>query len=378
MSHVTPLNVEAIRAFLASREEMEKRLRRRPARGSMSLPWQMPDVMRGENLLHLMRDQFDAVAGHGAGDHMAMQMRLAQVLGVLARGTVADAIERDAAQAERMGQLGVDAETLRMMRANLEVHAAQLRLITDDEVRAVLACLDELEAAFRMEVAQIRMRHVPGERERREAEADAGRAADAEDGPRLSPRRIARVLSLVPAIAADSRRVAAFFRDPGVYSYWGVGVEKAFGKKAMKTLAKHGEDPEAFFTDLNWIRIISRIIAGGGTVAASLAKLKTMEQPDAWTNPYERPGKAARQAAAFASGMSEVAAIQRKISREAEEAVRRLLPEIQRVARETAGTPAPSETPAHVRELRARALDALRRGEPLDPEPPRDPPGDAP
>jgi hypothetical protein len=261
----------------------------------------------------------------------------------------------------------------------MDVRIAQLRLITDDEIRAVLRLLDELQPAFPREVADIRIQHDPGERERREAEANAERATAAEDGPRLSPRRIARVLSLVPRITADSRKVGQFFRDPGVYSYWGVGVEKAFGKKAMKTLAAAGEDPEAYFTDLNWIRIISRIIAGGQTVAGSLAKLRTMEQPDAWMNPYDRPGKAAKRAEGFASGMAWVADIQRRISPDAEQSVRRLLPEIQRVARESAEMhdrrPVSPEEAAQSEVLRAEALEKLQRGEPLDLERPENDPG---
>lgn len=262
------------------------------------------------------------------------------------------------------------------MRENMHIRVVQLRLITDEEAGAVLQLLDELQPAFPHEVAAVRVRHVPGERARREAEADAERATDAADGPRLSPRRVARVLSLVPRIAAGSRKVADFFRDPGVYSYWGVGVEKAFGRKVMKTLAAAGEDPQAYFDDLNWIRIISRIIANGQTVAGSLARLKTMERPESWINPYERPGRAAKRAEGFASGMTEIAAIQRRISREAEEAVRRLLPEIERVARETAGAPGPRRAPspgqaARVEELRADALDRLRKGLPLELERPR-------
>jgi hypothetical protein len=336
--HVTPLTVESIRAFLASSGEMQKRARNPRAKTMMHFPEQMPDVARGENMIHLMRGQMDALLGPGTGDHMAMQTRLMDVLNVLSHGTVEEEIERTRAKADRVAQMGarMPAEMLEQMRGGMDMRIAQLRLITDEEVGAVLACLDELEPAFPLQVPEVRVRHVPGERERREAEADAERASgDAEDAPRLTPERIRQVLAVVPQIA-DSQKVRDFVGGSPPYAYLGMDVEKAFGKQVMKRLAGLGENPEAFYADLGWIRIISRIVSKGGTVAESLARLKMLEQPEAWRNPYERPGKAAKRAAGFASGMGQLADLHRKISRQAEDAVRQCLPEIERVFGEAA------------------------------------------
>lgn len=338
MTHVTPLTAESIRAFLASREEMQKRARNPRAKTMMSFPEQMPDVMRGENMIHLMRGQMDALLGPGTGDHMAMQTRLMDVLDVLSRGTVAEEIERTRAQIDRVARMGAraPAEMLEQMRSGMDMRIAQLRLVTDEEVGAVLACLDELEPAFPLQVPEVRMRHVPGARERLQAEADAERASDAEDGPRLTPERIRQVLAVVPRIA-DSQKVRDFVGSSLPYAYLGVDVQKAFGKQVMKRLAGLGEDPEAFYADLGWIRFISRILSRGGTVAESLARLKMLEQPQAWHNPYGSPGKAAKRAATFASGMGVAADMHRKISHQAEDAVRQCLPEIERVFGEVAG-----------------------------------------
>lgn len=335
MSHITPLTVESIRAYLASNDEMAKRMQKPAAKRMMSFPEQMPDVARGENMVHLMRGQMDALMGPGTGDHMAMQMRLMDVLQILSRGTPEEEIERQRAQEERMQRMGIPADMLEQMRANVEVRMAQLRLITNDEVQAVLTCLDELEPAFPLQVPEVRMRHVPGERERREAEAEAERSTnpDDPDGPRLTPERIDRVLALLPRIS-DAPQVHAFFASPGVYAFWDADVKKAFGKQVAKTLAAEGEDPQAFLTDLNWIRLISELLSNGGSVAASLARLKAMEQPQAWQNPFDRPGRAAKRAAGFASGMGHLADIHRKITHQAEDAVRQRLPEIERVLRE--------------------------------------------
>ena len=94
LQHVTPLTIESIRAFLASRGEMEKRARNPRANTMMSFPEQMPDVARGENMIHLMRGQMDALLGPGTGDHIAFVLENRTEFFVVGRSTMPEEEEQ--------------------------------------------------------------------------------------------------------------------------------------------------------------------------------------------------------------------------------------------------------------------------------------------
>lgn len=343
------LTPERIRAVLAGHDKMARLARSRRGEVPLPLPSRIPDFDAGENLMHPVAPQLDAMFGEGTARQMLDHTRLTELLSILSRGTIEDQVARTRALDERMKEPAVAPRLrlwervteglTRMVLGNpTEAKIRKLRSYDEAEVAAVLGMLDELEAVFPSEVARIRIRHVPGHRERLEAEVNAARAPAGSLG--LTEARVRAVIGLVRELAPESKKVQMYLREPGIYWYWDLPVEKVFGPRVAGRIAKRGDDPQRFFEDLNWIRVISANIGRGETIAFRLAEGRIEEDPRAWKSPYRRNQAAEqRRSEARAEGAREVHEILARIDPEAEAAVHALLPEVQRVFREAAHAP---------------------------------------
>jgi hypothetical protein len=336
------LTVARIRAALEGTGAHAARLRgatRRKAPIGLS-PEMIARLAGGKgNLLQMLGGQFDAAAGPGAGRFVADTARLLDLLEILAEGTVDDAIARETQALERAPAADASAARPevrdgRIVRIPAEAFArtgherriAELRAITQEEIDAVFACLDEIEKVYPREADRIRMRHDAAYRERHLQEAAELRAGDP-SRPELTEARVRRVIDVLVQCPSAPRKVQAFFEarfpdDPAA-------AAKALGAAIPKAAAKVGEDPDAFVRDLWWTEYIAALVARHPSLDQRLSELKALTDPAAWLNPHQAPGRAKRVSQAWAGAMTGQYETMRRIGPDEEEDVRRLLPEIQ-------------------------------------------------
>jgi hypothetical protein len=178
-------NYQQMSQKMASDKQYKKRMKQ-----SMSLD-RLPDVSSGEAMLEVLGPQLDAVGGPGFAEFTRDNERLAFIVGVLAQGTVADAIRALEDRSARLQSAAhnpaellektikgarVDSQTAQRMidhitqsggldilkkaGSNDAPQIARLRSITSAEIQAVLNTLDVIESLHPLGARAIRTRHL--------------------------------------------------------------------------------------------------------------------------------------------------------------------------------------------------------------------------
>lgn len=321
------LTEDRIRAVVRDAAHFFRKARSRRGRAMLSVPSVMPDFAAGETLINAMGDQFDSTMGPGAGQFMADHARLVWVLQVLERGSVEDAI---AGRQRRWSQLetsGVDPEQLGEMRASSEIFAAQLRSTPQQEIDAVMACLDEIASLYPAAVHTIRLKHQPAERETALHAVTALRTGDP-SRPELTAERIRRLLDVVSAIVPGPRKLTLALAD-GPYMLHGKSAAELFPVTTLKKIDAHGEDREVFTRDFVWMRLIAANLRAGETIDNRILGLIPRQDPAAWVIPAHPPARRRAWSERFAATMSRPLELLCLVGRDEEAAVGSLLDEIE-------------------------------------------------
>jgi hypothetical protein len=335
------LTEERIRTLVKGTPDYLRKVRgiKNPA----SAMWVTPEMRAeaaasGRTLLGALSPQFDELLGPGAGQHTSDAVRLVELLSHLEQGTIEEAIAReeagDEAQAATYETYDIQPWMAAQRGAARARRIADLRDIQRSEVDAVFACLDEIETIHPAEVSRIRFRHDPGVRERRLAAAAAVRTGDPSRPP-LGEERMRRVVEVLLQLAPVPQKMQDSLALP--YERHGKPALELLGASVVRKVAKLGEDPEAYARDLWWTKVIADHLHDDGTIDEKLARLQEDMEPKVLRSPYVNPARAKRRAAEGDAVTTFWYDIVRRIGRDEEETVRRLLPEIRQALRAAHG-----------------------------------------
>lgn len=150
--------------------------------------------------------------------------------------------------------------------------------------------------------------------------------AGADGAANLTPARVAHLLVLLRALAADSQKVRDFLVNPSPYGYVGGTIEPVFGTRVTGRVAAGGERPEAFFRDVVYLKIIYALIRHGRSVDDAINYAQPFSAADHW--PDGRGARGQRLSAMRAADVQDILAVQYTIDRASEAAVASLLHDV--------------------------------------------------
>jgi hypothetical protein len=321
------LTEDRIRALVRDATHFYKKARSRSGRTMHAAPSKMPDLAAGETLINVMSDQFDATMGPGGGRFMADSTRLQFLLGVLAHGSIDDAVAAFERRARRIDTARINPEFVGMMRDNQAIHEARLRAIPQFEVDAVLTCLDEIATVYPGQAQTVRARHNPAIRDELQQAAIALRTGDP-SRPQLTENRIRRVLDVLSAIVPGPQMLVRPLHE-GTFALYGKTAAQMFPKTTVKKIRDLGEEPDTFARDFGWLMLISSNIGQGDSITDRIRDVLPKQSADAWLMAPLAPAEARERAERFAAMMSGPLALLCRVGHEEEAVVKSLLDEIQ-------------------------------------------------
>lgn len=317
-----PLTVARIREVVERYPEVDRRIRAAARNGIRPgcFP-RAPDLEAGETAEDVLAEQIAEIHGQDAADIQRDHARIQDLLDLLARGTVEEAMARPASG----------------------VRARQLRRASPWSVEAVLQALDVLEPLFGHRVNAVRRRHGRAGMGAEEAAAGARRTGDPRRPP-LTEERIRRVLGVLAEYAARSPRIRAMLLEPMKLDETGADARKRLGVRLSAAADRDADGAEGLVRDVFWMMLIYNRVHDGRGVDSWLREFEASSDPGALpggagSGPSRKAGHVAVRTADASAAMVRLL---RLVSRDEEAAVFACRKEIQALVSDLLGWPSAS------------------------------------